>query len=87
MFEPNGLTQSPITVNGSTGHNLNGLMYLPSRNVIFNYQANMTTENLTLVVNQLIIDSLTWNLATAPLSITPANATTATTTTRVRLTQ
>ncbi|MDE2362813.1 MAG: Tad domain-containing protein [Hyphomicrobiales bacterium] len=75
MFEPDGLAKSSYTINGSSGHQLNGLIYQPSRNITFNSQSNVNTEYFTLVVNQLILDTLTWNVAAAPLSISPAGAT------------
>ncbi len=65
MFEPNGLPRSSYTINGSAGHALSGLIYQPSRNITFNAQSNVTSENLTIVVNQVILDSLTWNIAPA----------------------
>lgn len=83
MFEPGGLAKSAYTINGSNGHQLNGLIYQPSRNLTFNSQSNLTAENFTLVVNTLILDTLTWNFATSPKQITPAGATA--TTTAVRL--
>lgn len=84
MFEPTGLTKTSYTINGSNGHQLNGLIYQPSRNLTFNSQSNLTAENFTLVVNTLILDTLTWNFATSPKTIAPANAAT---TTAVRLIQ
>ena len=65
MFEPDGLTRSSYTINGSAGHALSGLIYQPSRNITFKAQSNVTSENLTIVVNQVILDSLAWNIAPA----------------------
>lgn len=84
MYEPTGLTSSSYTINGSNGHQLNGLIYQPSRNITFNSQSNLTAENFTLVVKTLILDTLTWNFNTSAKQITPAGATS--TTTAVRLT-
>lgn len=75
MFEPSGLTKSSYTINGSAGHQLNGLIYQPSRNITFNAQSNLTVEKFTLVVNTLILDTLTWNVQAASLSIDPAGTT------------
>lgn len=83
MFEPAGLAKSSYTINGSNGHQLNGLIYQPSRNITFNSQSNLTAENFTLVANTLILDTLTWNFATSPRTIMPAGATTTTTTVRL----
>ncbi len=66
MFEPPGLATSSYTIDGSSGHALNGLIYQPSRNITFNSQSNLTAENITLVVNQLILNTLTWNIAPEP---------------------
>ena len=82
MYEPGGLPASSYTINGANGHQLNGLIYQPSRNITFNSQANLTAENFTLVVKTLILDTLTWNFNTLPQQITPAGATT---TTAIRL--
>ena len=80
MFEPQGLAESSYTIDGTSGHSLNGLIYQPSRNITFNSQSNVTTENLTIVVNQLILDSLTWNLGPASgYKITPSGASSAVT--------
>ena len=83
MFEPAGLTKSSYTINGSNGHQLNGLIYQPSRNITFNSQSNLTAENFTLVVNTLILDTLTWNFATSPKTIAPAGTASATTVVRL----
>ena len=75
MFEPNGLSTSSYTINGSAGHVLNGLMYQPSRNITFNSQSNTSSEGLTIVVNRLILDTLSWSLAPATgFSISPSGA-------------
>lgn len=83
MFEPTGLAKSSYTINGTTGHQLNGLIYQPSRNLTFNAQSNLATENFTMVVNTLILDTMTWNFATSPKQISPAGS--AVVTTAVRL--
>jgi hypothetical protein len=59
MFEPDGLSKSSFAVDGTsaTGYALQGLIYLPSRNVTFNTIYNGTSDATTLVVNQVIFDS------------------------------
>ena len=79
MFEPSGLAKSAYTINGSNGHQLNGLIYQPSRNITFNSQSNLTAENFTLVVNTLILDTLTWNFGSSPKTINPTSSATAST--------
>jgi Flp pilus assembly protein TadG len=64
MFEPNGLSAgSGFTINGSSsGHLLQGLIYLPSRDLTFNSTANVSSDGMTLVVNELILDSVDWSI-------------------------
>jgi hypothetical protein len=71
MYEPDGLSTSSFAIDGtsSSGHALQGLVYLPSRNITFNSTYSGTADAFTLVVNQLIFDSnspQSW-------SITPAS--------------
>lgn len=70
MFEPDGLSTSSFAIDGtsSSGHALQGLVYLPSRNITFNSTYSGTADAFTLVVNQLIFDSNSPN----SWSITPA---------------
>jgi len=69
MFEPQGLTQSSFTINGGAGHTLQGLIYLPSRNITFNSMSNVTAEALTIVVNSLLLDTLNWNITNSAYSV------------------
>ncbi len=63
MFEPAGLSTSSFAVDGtSSSHLLQGVIHLPSRNVTFNAASNVTSDTLTLVVNQLIIDNVNWSI-------------------------
>lgn len=70
MFEPDGLSTSSFAIDGtsSSGHALQGLVYLPSRNITFNSTYSGTADAFTLVVNQLIFDSNSPN----SWSITPS---------------
>lgn len=47
----------------SKGHKLSGLIYLPGYDVTMNSGADATADNLTMVVNTLILDSMTWYVA------------------------
>lgn len=84
MFEPGGLSPSAFTINAASGQTMSGLIYLPSRNLTFNSGSTLASESMTMVVNQLILNSNspgTWRLAPGALSINSASyATTATTT-------
>jgi Flp pilus assembly protein TadG len=70
MFEPDGLSTSSFAIDGSSssGHALQGLVYLPSRNITFNSTYSGTADQFTLVVNTLIFDSNSPN----SWSITPS---------------
>ena len=59
MYEPDGLSTSSFAIDGtsSSGHALQGLVYLPSRNITFNSTYSGSADAFTLVVNQLIFDS------------------------------
>ena len=59
MFEPDGLSNSNFAIDGTSasGHALQGLVYLPSRNLTFNSTYSGTADQFTLVVNTLIFDS------------------------------
>jgi hypothetical protein len=64
MFEPTGLSTSSFSIDGtSSSHLLQGVMYLPSRNITFNSASNVTSDTLTLVVNQLILDGVNWSIS------------------------
>lgn len=64
MFEPSGLSTSSFAIDGtSSGHLLQGVIHLPSRNITFNSASNVTSDALTLVVNQLIVDNVNWSIS------------------------
>jgi Flp pilus assembly protein TadG len=70
IFEPGGLSNSSFAIDGtSTSDLLQGLVYLPSRNITFNSAANATSDGLTLVVHQLILDTITWSISPSPKGI------------------
>jgi hypothetical protein len=63
IFEPPGLAKSSFSIDGGAGHTLSGLIYLPSRNITFNAMSSVSAENLTMVVNQLILNPMSWTFA------------------------
>jgi hypothetical protein len=69
FFEPDGLSKSQFSINGSAGHKFEGLIYLPSRNVTFNSMSSVASEAITIVVNQMILNSANWNIAPGKNSI------------------
>jgi len=76
MFEKPGLAASSFTINGSgaTPNCLSGLVYLPSRNITLNSGASANAATMTLVVNSLIMNGVTWNITPAPLTVASATA-------------
>ncbi|EJW13436.1 Von Willebrand factor type A domain protein [Rhodovulum sp. PH10] len=65
MYEPPGLSRSQFVFNDSVANELEGLIYLPSRDVTFNAKSNLATDKATLVFRTLILDQTRWNLAPA----------------------
>ena len=72
IYEPAGLSTSSFSINGSAGHAFTGLIYLPSRNVTFNSVSTVTSESITMVFNQLILDTINWTFTSGAKTITPA---------------
>ena len=60
LFERPGLARSAFTINGSAGHTFQGLMYLPSRDVTFNYVSSISSESIAMVFNTLILNQIDW---------------------------
>jgi Flp pilus assembly protein TadG len=65
IFEPNGLGQSQVVFDGTNGENLQGLIYLPSRQVTFNSVSNVSSEQITMVVDTLILDSTNFSFTSS----------------------
>lgn len=62
MFEADGLARSPFVLDDSKKFDLSGLIYLPSRDTIFNGASSLTNKAFTLVVNTLILNQTVWDL-------------------------
>jgi hypothetical protein len=60
MYEPTGLPLSQFVLDDSKGHVLSGLIYLPSRQMTLNSGSNITTDQVTVVVDTLIVNNATW---------------------------
>ena len=69
MYEPTGLSTSSFTINGGAGHTFTGLIYLPSRNVTFNSVSTVSSESITMVFNQLILDTINWTFTSGAKTI------------------
>ncbi len=65
MFEKSGLSRSQLVFDDSRNMNLQGIIYLPSRDVTFNHGSSLTNKKMTLVVNTLILDGTRWELSPA----------------------
>lgn len=61
--EAPGLALSQFVFNTSAGHALKGIMHLPSRQTTFNAGADVTSDQLFMVFDTLILNSMTWNFA------------------------
>lgn len=62
FYEADGLSQSNFIFNDSHANGLDGLIYLPSRNVIFNSGSKAKGHRLTIVVKSLILNDTRWTL-------------------------
>ena len=66
MFEKtsdtaNNANKTQYIFNGSNGETLEGIIYLPNRNVTYNSTTNVTAK-ISMVVNQMIFNSANWLL-------------------------
>jgi Flp pilus assembly protein TadG len=66
MFEKtsdaaNNANKSQYIFNGSKGETLEGIIYLPNRNVTYNSTTSIA-EKISMVVNQIILNSASWQL-------------------------
>ena len=57
----NNSNKTQYIFNGSNGEVLEGLIYLPNRNVTYNSTTNVTAR-ITLVVNQIIMNAANWKI-------------------------
>jgi Flp pilus assembly protein TadG len=83
IFEPDGLSTSSFAIDGtsSSGHALQGLVYLPSRNITFNSTYSGSADSFALVVHQLIFDSNSpnkWQVSPMTGSVGSSGSSTAT---------
>jgi Flp pilus assembly protein TadG len=63
MFEKSGLPHSQMIFDDSRNMSLQGIIYLPSRDVTFNYGSALTSKKMTLVINTLILNQTNWELS------------------------
>lgn len=60
FFEPANLSKSSLVFNSTNDSVIDGLMYLPSRNVTFNSSSNITAHKVMLVYNTMILNASGW---------------------------
>ncbi len=74
MYEKPGLGRSHFVFDDSRNMNLEGIMYLPSRDVIFNSGSRLTNKKMSIVVNTLILNQTRWDLSPATDDIQISNS-------------
>ncbi len=60
--EKPGLSKSHFICDDNKGFDMTGIIYLPSRDVIFNSSTKIETRKITAVMNTVIFNGVTWNL-------------------------
>jgi len=76
MFEPTGLSNSNLPINGTSGSSFTGLMYLPSRDVTINSVSNVTSTKVTMVFSTLILNTMNWAISPGAASTALSSGTT-----------
>ncbi len=72
MYEPGGLSNTNLPINGTSGSSFTGLMYLPSRDVTINSVSNVSSNSVTMVFSTLILNATNWSIAPGALSMSVA---------------
>lgn len=62
MFETRGTNKGPFIFNGSVSEHLEGVIYLPNRDAIYNSKTNIGQNKVAMVFNTLIINQSSWNM-------------------------
>ncbi|MFD2053408.1 TadE/TadG family type IV pilus assembly protein [Mesorhizobium calcicola] len=75
MFEPGGLPNTNLPINGTNGSSIQGLLYLPSRDVTINSVSNVNADKTTMVFSSLIFNALNWAVAPGDLAMTTSGGT------------
>ena len=73
MFEPTGLGNTQLPINGTSGSSFTGLLYLPSRDVTINSVSNVSSNSVTMVFSTLILNATNWTIAPGALSMSVAS--------------
>jgi hypothetical protein len=70
IFEPPGLPNTNLPINGTSGSSIQGLLYLPSRDVTINSVSNVSADKVTMVFSSLIFNTLNWTFDPGNISMT-----------------
>lgn len=62
FFEAPNLSKSQFIFNNANGNNMDGLIWLPSREMTFNAKSHLQSDSMTMVVHRLILNNTAWNL-------------------------
>jgi hypothetical protein len=76
MFEPAGLSNTNLPINGTSGSSFTGLLYLPSRDVTINSVSNVTSTQVTMVFSTLTLNTMNWAIAPGAASTALSSGTT-----------
>ncbi len=60
--EPAGLSHSQFIFNDNLGFLMQGIMYLPSREVVFNSNSTLRSQQITAVMRKVIFNQTRWTL-------------------------
>jgi Flp pilus assembly protein TadG len=60
--EKSGLSNTQFIFDDNQGFDMTGIMYLPSRDVVFNSSTSVRAEKMTAVMNTVIFNGIKWNL-------------------------
>jgi Flp pilus assembly protein TadG len=73
MFEPPGLANTNLPINGTSGSTMQGLFYLPSRDVTINSVSNVSADKVTMVFSSLIFNSLNWTFDAGTIAMSTSS--------------
>ena len=74
-YEATGLAKTSFSMNATNGATLEGLIYLPSRNLTLNAGASVTSNKLSMVLNTLTMNTVNWTLSPADKSPSTSSTT------------
>jgi hypothetical protein len=63
FFEAPNLAKTEFAMDDTRGSAMKGLIYWPSRKVTINSTSNVTADQVSLVVNQLILNNTNWKFS------------------------